>query len=387
MSDTIRTEEVQSLLSEIIAIDSVNHNFRENRAGEADLCDWVESYLQNQRIAYQSQSVRNRQRNVVARVEGADPSRVVCFEAHLDTTTARGMSVHPFGAELANGSVYGRGACDCKSALAAMLVALKHLREAATPPPRTVVVAATVDREVGMTGIQRLLTGFRPAAAVVGAPTNLGVARCCNGCVRWRFAVGESPQSYVPNERNAIRDAVRLITALEARLAPAIASRPHPLLGEARLRPSRMRANGLEGFLPAHCAVEYECYCVPGFEASVILDEINDVVSTLVADEPSLKIAVEAPTLNDGPVELPESSALVQAACSAGRAVLGAVDIVGYPDNGHANRFHAVGIPSIAFGPGHPSLARSAGERIPVAQLAPAAEVYLRIMRTALEMA
>jgi acetylornithine deacetylase len=384
--DSITTEEVKTLLREAVAIDSVNHNFRENRAGEASLCDWVELFLQKHGIPHRTQSVRDRQQNIVATIEGRDTGRILCFEAHLDTTTARGMSVHPFGAEEIDGSVYGRGSCDCKGALAAMLVALKNLHSAAKPPPQTVMFAATVDKEVGLTGIDQLLDAeILPSAAVVAAPTNLSVGGACKGCLRWRIQVGESPQSYTPSSRNAISDAIQLISEIEETVGHTAEDRAHALLGASEIRPSRIRANSLEGFLPASCAVDFECYTVPTYPAEAVLDDINDLVSGLRAKDSSLKIAVEPPTLNDVPAELPESSLLVQAALKACREVQGAADIVGFPENGHANRFAAAGIETITLGPGAPDQHRREDEHVPLDQLAPAAMIYQSLMRAPLE--
>ncbi len=375
-------DHVLPLVREAIAIDSVNRTFRENRAGEASLCDWVEAVLRQQGIACQSQPVKERLRNLVATVPGRDPSRTICFEAHLDTTTARGMAVHPFAAELVEGNVYGRGACDCKGALAAMVAALQALASDDTPPPCTVVFAATVDREIGLTGIQRLLaSGFRPTYAVVGAPTRLAVAASARGCLRWRIAVGESPQSYAPARRNAISDAVLLIGDLERRIRRRAAERPHPFLGEAQLRPWRIRASGLEGFLPPHCAVDFECYTVPDCTAEVILDEVHDAVTLLEADEPGIRITIEAPYLNEPPVQVAETSPIVRAALDACRAGAGSASLIGLCDNGHLNRFVATGIEAVAVGPGDPALARATQECVEVGQLAAAAEVYYHLMR------
>ncbi|MCX8036149.1 MAG: M20/M25/M40 family metallo-hydrolase [Candidatus Sumerlaeia bacterium] len=375
-------DRVLPLLREAIAIDSVNRTFRENRAGETSLCDWVEIILQRQGIACRSQPIKDRLRNLVATVAGRDPSRTICFEAHLDTTTARGMAVHPFAAELVEGRVYGRGACDCKGALAAMLAALQTVANDETPPPFTVAFAATVDREIGLTGIQRLLaSGFRPTYAVVGAPTNLAVAACARGCLRWRIAVGESPQSYAPARRNAISDAVLLIGDLERRIRRRAAEHPHPLLGEAELRPWRIRASGLEGFLPPHCAVDFDCYTVPDCDADAILDEVNDAVTLLEADEPGIRISVEAPYLNEPPVQVAETAPLVRAALDVCHAAAGPASLVGLRDNGHLNRFVAAGIEAVALGPGDPALARATQECVEVEQLAAAADIYYNLMR------
>jgi len=81
-------------------------------------------------------------------------------------------------------------------------------------------------------------------------------------------------------------------------------------------------------------------------------------------------------------VELPESSRLVRAAAKACHAVLGSAQTVGLRESGHANRFAAAGVEAIALGPGDPRLARAPNEHVPVAQLVPAARIYLSLMRT-----
>lgn len=385
MSGNISAQEVCGLLREAVAIDSVNHNYGENRSGEANLCDWVELFLQKHGIAYESQTIRNRQRNIIARIEGRQSDRTLCFEAHLDTTTARGMSVHPFGAEQIGDGIYGRGTCDCKGALAAMLAALAALKTSGQEPPQTVILAATVDKEVGMTGIQALLaSGLKLDAAVVGGPTDLAVAHCFRGCTRWRILVGESPHSYAPAARNAISDTVRFLALMDRRLAPFISGRRHPTLGEAEIRPVRIRASNIEGFLPPHCAVDFECYTVPTCTFDDIAAEVNDLISSLLAEEPMLKLAPQAPLLDIPPAELAENSRLVQVALAACRDVLGSAETTGYTDAGHANRFAAAGIETIVLGPGDMSQIRASDEHVPAEQLDAAARIYLQIMQTPL---
>lgn len=381
----IHSEEVCELLRDAVMTDSVNHRFKENRTGEADLCDWVEYFFQKLGVPFERQSVRDRQRNLIARIEGENPDQILCFESHLDTTTARGMQVHPFGAEENDGHIHGRGACDSKASLAAMMAALKAIQESGETPPQTVMLAATIDKEVGLSGIQHLLDSeLRPTAAVVGAPTNLNVARCGHGCARWRISVGESPQSYAPADRNAALDAARLIVRIEETVGRMLREKPHPLLGPAIIRPSRIRANCQEGFLPPNCAIDYEYYAVPGCELEVALEEVNDLIGNLIAEEPDLKISVELPTLDDPPAELPESAPLVRAALKAADAVRDSARIVGFPDSGHLNRFAAAGIDAIALGPGDPKKLRTVDECVPIDQLAPAAEIYLAMMKTPL---
>ena len=67
--------------------------------------------------------------NVIATIDGDRPGRTLLLEGHTDVVTEgdeRAWSVDPFGAELRDGRIYGRGSADMKSGVAAMLFAAEH---------------------------------------------------------------------------------------------------------------------------------------------------------------------------------------------------------------------------------------------------------------------
>src|SRR5262249_17931115 len=126
------------------------------------------------------------------------------FEVHQDTVPTDGMTIPPFGATIANGRLSGRGACDVKGGMAAMLHAFsravreKHGR-------KRLVMACTGDEQFTFPGVQRLvqddLTGgvSGPIHAVVAEPTCLDIVHAHKGAVRWHLSTaGRSCHSSRP---------------------------------------------------------------------------------------------------------------------------------------------------------------------------------------------
>ena len=94
--------------------------------------------------------------NVIATIDGDRPGRTLLLEGHTDVVTEgdeRAWSVDPFGAELRDGRIYGRGSADMKSGVAAMLFAADAVVRAGSFPGR-IVVAALVDEEGMMSGVR-----------------------------------------------------------------------------------------------------------------------------------------------------------------------------------------------------------------------------------------
>src|SRR5262249_33706533 len=121
--------------------------------------------------------------------------RLMLLEAHQDTVPVGGMTIEPFTPTVRDGRLYGRGACDIKGGMAAMLAACARLAKERPAAMPTVVMACTVNEEHGFTGATALVRqwaesgGFiprRPDAAVIAEPTQLQVVVAHKGVVRWR---------------------------------------------------------------------------------------------------------------------------------------------------------------------------------------------------------
>lgn len=148
----IRAEdEVVGLCRDLIRIDSTN--FGDNTGpGERATAEYVMAALAEVGVTadlYESAPGRS---TVVARIEGADPSRPgLLLHGHLDVVPAfkHDWSVDPFSAEVQDGMIWGRGAVDMKDMDAMILANVRELARTGTRPPRDLVLAFFADEEAG----------------------------------------------------------------------------------------------------------------------------------------------------------------------------------------------------------------------------------------------
>src|SRR5215212_2549595 len=237
------------LLRELIAIPSVNPmRAGAGEAVERAVADYIESALRRAGVDCERQTVAEGRENLIAVVapsgQGSRSDRGgLMLNTHMDTVPVANMAIDPFDPVVRDGRVYGRGSCDAKASIAAMMAALiAH----AGRPERThaVVFAATADEEFTFQGAWKLIERDWPVkACVVGEPTKLASIIAHKGVARWRARVaGVSAHGATPHlGRSAIYDGARLALALEAYAAELTKRHPHPLLGRPTLNVGRVR--------------------------------------------------------------------------------------------------------------------------------------------------
>ena len=154
------TIEAIQLLRDMIAIPSVNPmRVGSDMPVERELVDFVETTLRRAGIDCERQTVAKGRENVVAVIHasgGGDTSNGLMLNSHLDTVPVANMSIDPFDPVVRDGRVYGRGACDAKGSIAAMIAAL--VSHANSPErPVTIVFAALSDEEFSFAGSWKLI--------------------------------------------------------------------------------------------------------------------------------------------------------------------------------------------------------------------------------------
>jgi Acetylornithine deacetylase/Succinyl-diaminopimelate desuccinylase and related deacylases len=151
--------DVASLLADLVRIPSVNPMGR-NVSGEIyfehRVTDFLQDLFQRLGLAWERHTVSPGRDNIIVRIDGPTlpekGGRVLMLEAHQDTVPVEGMKINPFAAEIRDNRLYGRGACDIKGGLAAMIAALARLAAEKPKGRPTVVLACTVNEEHGFTG-------------------------------------------------------------------------------------------------------------------------------------------------------------------------------------------------------------------------------------------
>src|SRR5258708_10115098 len=190
------------ILTDLVAIPSVNPMGRDVHGSEyleTRLSDYLERFFHKLGVECQRMEVLPGRSNVVARIDRPGASVTVLLDAHQDTVPVAGMTIEPFQPVVKEGRLYGRGACDVKGGMAAMLAAFARLVAERPKLAASVVVSCTCDEESTAAGAKALarlwsdpsrsgsLLSAPPTVAVVAEPTDLNVIVAHRGAVRWKL--------------------------------------------------------------------------------------------------------------------------------------------------------------------------------------------------------
>lgn len=379
------TQEITRLLAELVAIPSVNPEGKETSCagalyGEGRLADYLEHLLRSEGLPVERQTVLAGRENVLCRIPaaarpGAEP---LLLEAHMDTVDVEGM-VAPFTPRLEGGRLHGRGACDTKASLAAMVTAFRRVAAARRAAlRRDLWLLASADEEFGQTGIRRLVaSGLLPAAAVVGEPTSLAVVTAHKGQIYVRLAArGRAAHTSVPEQgQNAIYAMAEVVRVLERRAAAGDLGRPHSLCGPPLLSVSVISGGVSEHIVPDHCQIAVDLRSVPGQTTTAVLQQISDWLDEELPPALRSRISLEPPHHDAPPMETPVAHPLVQGLARVAEKVLGRAEVGGVPFNTDGGVLAEAGVPVVVFGPGDIAQAHSPGEFVEVSQAVAAAEI------------
>jgi succinyl-diaminopimelate desuccinylase len=333
--------------------------------------------------------------NVVAVVEGGGgPGPTLMFEGHTDVVTegdVSSWSVDPFGGDLRDGRIWGRGSADMKSGLSAMLHAVRTL-QLAGPFPGRVVVAALVDEEGLMLGAKqfaatwRSLVGGEIDGVIVCEPEGGEVCAVAKGALRLRVElIGAMAHGAMPQHaRNPIPVAAAIVGALvdvEARLQATYG--PHEHLGPAYITPTVLLAGDTDqiNVIPARAVLCLDVRTVPCIDHGSLVRDITTAARG-VAD--AAGVAVEVAVLDDRPpVDTPLDHPVVVALAAAHEAVTGSAvrygGVPGATDGTILTR--DAGLATVVYGPGGKWIAHQSDEFVEVADVLLATRVYLEAAR------
>jgi succinyl-diaminopimelate desuccinylase len=314
--------------------------------------------------------------SVVARF-GTGDRPALAWNGHLDVVPAGDPATWrhpPFGAEVVDGELIGRGAADMKGGIASALAALSAIRRSGVELAGRLDLHLAADEELaGLHGTQVLLErGYLDQdAAIVGEPTDLNLALAERGgawitaTARGKAAHGSTPQLGI----NAITSTARFLLRIEEVLPDL----EHPLVG----RPSVNAAN----VVADRCVVEIDRRIVPGeTDPEEVLEPFERLADEIRAEHPEVDLSFAIRLWTDA-AEVTGDPAIAELCRVAvreetGRAPLD-TGITGITDA----RFYLNdrSIPTIILGPGSISAAHTANESVEIAQLVSAARVYARV--------
>jgi putative selenium metabolism hydrolase len=333
--------------------------------------------------------------SAIGLIEGAHPGPTLLFDAHTDTVGIAPGSVwtrDPFGAEIDDGYLYGRGAADMKGALAAMVHAAASVDKSKLAGK--VVVSASVMEEIYEGGaLKTVMEEVQPDFVVIGEASELNLVRGGRGRTEIHLeAIGKPSHSSSPHLGvNAIHLMMKVIEAMDK-----IELGQHPLLGPGIQALTDIISEPYPAYsvIPARCKATYDRRLLPGETAEDVLGMITSLPE-LKGVNFSARIAGAEHRAYTGKMltaykffpawELEENHPYVQKA-------LGGLRASGLDPDTRAYRFctnaaYSIGVarvPTIGFGPGAEGDAHVVDEKISVEALEKTALGYKGVIEAVL---
>jgi acetylornithine deacetylase len=408
--------DVVKVLSDLVRIPSVNPMGRPISGEiyyEHRMTAHLEELFRGLGLPVERHTVAPLRDNIVTRIDGDVPpergGRIVMLEAHQDTVPVDGMTIDPFGAEIRDGRLYGRGSCDIKGGMAAMIATVERLVKEKPAGRPTVILACTINEEHGFTGAthwaatysgkkpdsghgpevappagKSKLLSRTPDAAIVAEPTLLNVVVAHKGCLRWKCtAQGVATHSSQPHlGDNAIYHMARALSVLERYgrdVVPKMAS--HHLAGHPTLSVGIISGGISVNTIPDRCTIEIDRRIVPGEKAQGALDHCLDFLRRELPRE--TRLVHERPFMMTGGLNDDGNGALAARLGEIVRRHGGSGKPAGVPYGTDAPHFAATGCPTVVFGPGNIDQAHTADEWLELDQLRTAAEILYEFVRSA----
>ena len=300
-------------LQEMVRIDSTNPSLSPNGAGEAELGAYVAAALEKLGLETTFYELAPNRANVVGVLKGAGGGRSLLLNAHMDTVGVEGMTIDPFGAEIRDGRLYGRGSQDMKASLAAMIAAAKALADAGVTLKGDLLITAVADEEHSSIGTEALVKAVQADAAIVTEPTDMHVCRAHRGFI-WYDVETTGRAAHGSRYAEGIDANMRMgrfLHELEKLEQELLTREGHPLTGPPSLHAARLQGGQEVSIYAANCLLQRERRTAPGETQSQATAELQAIINTLTAQDKTFKGTVK-PTFRRDPFVVAEDAAIVQ---------------------------------------------------------------------------
>jgi succinyl-diaminopimelate desuccinylase len=366
----------------LIQIDSQNPGVQESAAVE-----WVGNRLDDMGLSAERQQVEESRDNLISVIPGESDSPRLVLLAHLDTVPiGGGWTLPPLGAEIQNGRIYGRGACDMKGGVAISLGLMEALAKQKRGMSGDLIFVGTVDEEApDMLGAQKLVaSGFlRPTDQVLALEPTGTRLRIAQMGLRWLRVNVTGRMAHAGRAHLGI-DSAHVMARIVDQLKREIASMPHEdeILGKPRFTCGTFHAGVATNVVPPSAEAYFDVRIVPPMKIEDVIPMVGAVANSVLKDFPGATCDVEPLGAPRPPVRADDNSPIVSALRSAFRQESGDELSQGGSD-GHEAYTDASMVAALTgssfctvFGPGSTDIAHTADEFVPISDL----ELVSRVM-------
>ena len=300
-------------LVDLIRINSINPSLSSEGQGEVEIGAYVADALNQLGLQVTTYEIEPGRVNVVGVLPGTGNGRSLLLNAHMDTVGVEGMTIDPFGGEIQDGRLYGRGAQDMKGSLAAMMAAAKALVDGGVTLAGDLLVTAVADEEYASIGMEDLVRQVTADAAIVTEPTDMHICRAHRGFIWFEvetFGRAAHGSRYTEGIDANMRMG-RFLAKLDE-LEQELRRRPgHSLTGPPSLHASQIHGGKEISMYADHCLLQIERRTAPGETVAQATAELQAIIDDLAVQDPTFRASVR-PTFWRQPFEIDADTTIVR---------------------------------------------------------------------------
>jgi acetylornithine deacetylase/succinyl-diaminopimelate desuccinylase-like protein len=350
--------DVVELCQALVRIPSVNPSGTPGiaKTGEKECAEYQAEFLRAIGAEVEMREVLPDRPNVIGKFPTDRPGKPKLLLApHTDTVSIVGMKIDPFGAELREGKLWGRGASDTKGPMASMLWGLHAIGPRVAKLGYEIWYAGLVGEEAGQHGAHALAKEEHFDFVVAGEPTSLDVVYTHKGCTNLRLTTrGKAVHAARPElGENAIYKMAEVIRFINQKLVPEMRRYSHPVLGHSTISVGTITGGSKTNIVPDICEATVDIRTVPTQNTPEFTERLTERLRVACSDL-DVRAGHSTPLLTN------PSHPVIKVLESIGAKPVGA------PWFCDAAVFARDGTPAIALGPGSITQAHTEDEWIEI---------------------
>ncbi len=387
--DSVKKEDLVRFTQDLIRINSV---FDPDKEGfnEMKVALFIEKFLKKEGFEVHLQEVVPGRPNVIGILEGNRPGKTILFEGHTDVVTAGNLDewhYDPFGAEIVDGKIFGRGSCDTKGNVAAAIFAAKAVKDSGIDFDGRILLCIPCDEEGMMTGIKDFIKqgwADHVDGAVICEPEENQLCIFQKGAMRVVINIyGKQSHGCMPlagiNPNWRLAKIICALEELEKTEKERLGS--HPYLGLPSITPTIIRSpnkgEAQINVVPSESYMTLDIRTVPGQVHETVKSEILEIFDRLKLEDPDFKATLDI--IEERPwTETAKDDPVVLAIDRAYREITGKEPIYnGVPGATDGTYLHSLkGIPVIVTGAGNRLIPHQGDEYVEIEELFEASKIY-----------
>lgn len=284
-------EERIKVLEDIVNIKSLNGN-------EKLVADYFEKLFNKYGIDNKQLEYAENRNNFIAEMGNKNNDKVLAFSGHMDVVDPGNLekwNTDPFKATIKDGNLYGRGACDMKSGLAGLAIAMLELKEENVPLNGKLRLLATVGEEIGALGSEQMTkAGYVDdvTSMIIGEPSGYEIVYTHKGSINFEVtSQGKGSHSSMPELGvNAIDNLVEFYTKANQVFRSEVHT--NEVLGDFIYNVTLISGGEQINSIPALAKLEGNIRTIPEYDNDVVIAKMKEIIDEVNAKDSSYNLTL-----------------------------------------------------------------------------------------------